>query len=244
MLRCHAPLRGGVTVVIVNWETLNHLRTTVGAVRRFSPASTRMLVVDNGSSDGSVDWLRQHGVRTVTLDRNLGHGTALDLGWLRARTQTVVALDVDAFPINESWLSCLTTPLEEGSTVVGAHYGEVLERVSPDVPPEWRGRDFVHPCCLAMRLRRFVQCHHSFRGDWSTWTDVGESISSREREHLSFLEPTSHIGPGPVGTVFGDVVYHNFYAARHRREGRDRIHGVTEMDAISAWNTAVATYLA
>ena len=54
----------------------------------------------------------------------------------------------------------------------------------------------------------------------------------REREHLSFLEPTSHIGPGPVGTVFGDVVYHNFYAARHRREGRDRIHGVTEMDAI------------
>ena len=66
-VRCVAPLRSGVTVVIVNWETLDYLRETVRAVRRFSPAQTRILVVDNGSTDGSAEWLRQAGVRTVEL---------------------------------------------------------------------------------------------------------------------------------------------------------------------------------
>ena len=104
----------------------------------------------------------------------MGHGAALDLGWLRARTSVVVALDVDAFPISDQWLSRLTTPLDEGATVVGAHGGEVLDRLSRDVPPEWRGRDFVHPCCLAMRLRDFVARDHSFRADRSSGRDPGE----------------------------------------------------------------------
>src|SRR5262245_13654134 len=71
-LRCRGPLRAGVTVVIVNYDTLEYLRTTVGAVRRFSLPSTRIIVVDNGSTDGSVQWLRQEGLRSVALGTNVG----------------------------------------------------------------------------------------------------------------------------------------------------------------------------
>jgi GT2 family glycosyltransferase len=75
----------------------------LGDARLFSPLSTRILGVDKGSTDGSVEWLRREGVPTVALCTNGGHGSGLDLGWLRARTQTVVTLDVDAFPISDSW---------------------------------------------------------------------------------------------------------------------------------------------
>ena len=184
------------------------------------------------------------GVPTLALGTNVGHGSGLDLGWVRARTQTVVALDVDAFPISDRWLSRLTTPLDEGrANVVGAHGGEVIDRLSADVDDEWRGRDFVHPCCLAMRLRRYAAGNHSFRADRSSGRDPGEIVSDRERPRLSFLEPTSHIGPGPVGTVFGDVVYHNFYAIRHRRQGSGTVDGVTAVEAAEAWRVAVARYL-
>lgn len=93
-LRCLLPLRRAVRVVIVNWNTLVHLRETVRAVRLFSPDWTRIPVVDNGSSDGSVEWLRSRRVPTVDLGTNVGHVPGIDLGWSRARTETVVALDL------------------------------------------------------------------------------------------------------------------------------------------------------
>ena len=35
-----------------------------------------------------------------------------------------------------------------------------------------------------------------------------------EPPNLHYFEVTSQRGPGDVGTVFGDLVYHNFYATR------------------------------
>ena len=52
MIRCLAPLGPGATVVIVNWDSLAYLRTTIAAVRRFSAGGTRIIVVDNGSHEG------------------------------------------------------------------------------------------------------------------------------------------------------------------------------------------------
>ena len=152
MVRCLGPLHAGVTIVIVNWDSLSYLRTTLAAVHHFSPPTTRILVVDNGSTDGSVEWLREHDVRTVALDANWGHEAGLDLGWLRARTRTVVALDVDAFPISHQWVPQLTEPLASGATVVGARGGEHVYRLALDASNPWRGRDYVRPpCCLAIR---------------------------------------------------------------------------------------------
>ena len=84
-------------------------------------------------------------------------------------------------------------------------------------------REYVHPCCWAMRTARFVEQGHSFRsdyrpreGDRDASGDVGEIMSAREAPNLHFFDVTSQRGPGDVGTVFGDLVYHNFYATRFR----------------------------
>lgn len=232
----------GVTVVVVSWNSLRFLRVALAAIRTLSPPDTRLLVVDNASRDGTRGYLAQRDDVTMTaLPVNVGHETALDLGLLRARTQYVVSLDVDAFPVSRGWLNELLEPLGRGCTVSGAHLRN----------------GFVHPCCLAMRLDRFVDGDHTFlarragrRGHAddpsTTWWDTGGAISLRERRrHL--IDRTEVRGPGDVGSVFGNVVYHNFYSVRHLREARpdaDVLDGaVRRSDALAAWDEAVRRFL-
>lgn len=241
--RAHARRRMGrlrrraVTVVTVNWNSWTHLEVLIDVVRRRSPPATEILVVDNGSDDGSRHHLRARGdVRTLMLPANLGHDLALDLGVLSCQTEYVVTLDVDAFPLHDRWLEELLDPLRSGAHISGARLN----------------REYVHPCCWAMRTERFISQNHSFRSRYrgrSTGVDasgdVGEEISRREERHLHFFEISSQIGPGDLGTVFGGLVYHNFYATRFRATSKKLLDGtVMAEDAERAWNEAVRRYSA
>lgn len=118
----HRRLEPGCTVVIVNWNTLRYLVHSVNAVVARSPSSTRILVVDNASADGSQDWVRRHPrAELLALPANVHHGPAMDLGILRCRTRFVVALDVDAFPIRDGWTRCwprcVTAPSSAGLAI-------------------------------------------------------------------------------------------------------------------------------
>ena len=226
---------GAVTVVTVNWNSWRHLEVLIELVRRRSPPGTRIMVVDNGSVDGSRERLAEHpDVSALGLPINVGHELALDLGVLLCRTEFVVALDVDAFPLHDGWLDELLAPLDGGARISGARLN----------------REYVHPCCWAMRTARFVEQGHSFRSDYrprqagrDASGDVGEIMSGREAPHLHFLEVTSQRGPGDVGTVFGGVVYHNFYATRFRATSELTLdEDVSANDAERAWEEAVRRY--
>ena len=240
-IRLRAPgrlgVRPGVTVVIVNWNGRMLLPDVLAAIERYSPDRPEVIVVDNASTDGSREWLRdqRHRLRAVLLPRNIYHGPAMDLGFLLSRTDHVVALDVDAFPVRQDWLEALQAPLRRGAAVSGA---QAL-------------RGYVHPCCLMMRLGRFVARRHTFQphvGEWrperlgiDEW-DTGESISRREGDdHLALLPRTHHRGPGHLGSVFGDVVFHN--GASVRLLAGDRVEGIEMSDVRASWNEAVARYV-
>jgi glycosyltransferase involved in cell wall biosynthesis len=234
LLRASARLRRlvpGVTVVTVNYNSLPFVRVLVEAVRRFAPAA-RLLVVDNGSTDGSVEWLAAEGVDVMRLRQNVGHGPALDLGFLKVRTTVAVALDIDAFPISPAWLPTLLGMLDDGADVAGACQKPAATHY---------GREYVHPCCLAMATRDFARKNHSFRAVRDQW-DVGEEISLRS-SRIGCLPPTSIRGPGAVGTVFGDVVYHNYYSVRFSVTTADRIDWVDRGQPEQAWSEAVEQYL-
>ncbi len=228
---------GAVTVVTVNWNTLPYLRTMCEMVRRHSPSSTRIVVVDNASTDGSREWIRSNpDVVGRLLPYNVHHGPAADLGALLVRTEFLVLLDVDAFPFSDGWLPAVLEPLRAGATVAGGHIH----------------RNYVHPSFLAMRMRDFVRRRHSFTvvGRWHRgvtageggFRDAGEDISIREREQFGpgathLIPVTSTRGPGLLGTVFGDVVYHNFFSTGYG--------GSSEWsdETTSAWEDAVAEYV-
>jgi glycosyltransferase involved in cell wall biosynthesis len=234
--RARALRPGAVTVVTVNWNSWDHLAVLIDVVTRRSPPTTEILVIDNGSVDESRARLREYpDVSTVMLPVNLGHELALDLGVLLCETEYVVALDVDAFPLHDRWLEELLTPLKAGAQISGARLN----------------RQFVHPCCWAMRVARFVEQCHSFRSHYQPRApgrdasgDVGELMSEREAPHLHFFDPTSQRGPGDVGTVFGDLVYHNFYATRFRATAQQTLDGaVAADDAERAWKEALRRYV-
>lgn len=227
---------GATTVVTVNWNSWPHLEVLIDVVHRRSPESTRIIAVDNGSKDGSRQRIAaRKDVRGLLLPLNVGHELALDLGVLLAGTEFVVALDVDAFPLHEDWLDRLLAPLSEGAQVSGARLN----------------REYVHPCCWAMRTARFVERGHSFRSHYVPRSegrdasgDVGEAISAVEAPNVRFFEITSQRGPGDVGTVFGDLVYHNFYATRFNAtsdQTLDQVVGVD--DPRRAWEEALDRYV-
>lgn len=235
--RRSARLRpGAATVITVNWNSWDHVAVLIDQVGRRSPEGTKIVVVDNASRDGSRRRLRSDSrVRTIQLPLNLGHELALDVGVLGCETEYAVTLDVDAFPLRDDWLEQLLGPLERGATVSGARLN----------------REYVHPCCWAMRTARFVERGHSFRSDYRPRTewrdasgDVGEEISAREAPDIRFFEVTSQRGPGDVGTVFGNIVYHNFYATRFDATSErtlDTVVGAEEPKL--AWEEALRRYV-
>jgi Glycosyltransferases involved in cell wall biogenesis len=214
------------TVVTVNWNTAEFLRDLLRGVKHFTPDAD-IIVVDNASSDGSRAVIRASGVKSIMLPINLGHGPALDLAVSRVRTEFFATLDVDAFPVRRDWLEVLRAELDRGNVVVGGHIH----------------RGFAHPSMLAMRTRDFRDRKHSFiRSHWQSgefvhgrsW-DVAERISMREPGRVGLI-PTSEIrGPGVIGSVYGGIVYHNWFSAQGPEEQRRA--------AREAWTEAVVRFL-
>ncbi|MEO6469609.1 MAG: glycosyltransferase [Acidimicrobiia bacterium] len=219
---------GRFTVLTVNWNTLEYLRTALDAIERFSPPGTEVVVADNASTDGSREFLKTAGVPWFGLPVNLGHGPAMDMATTRVRTEFFVTLDVDAFPVSPDWLDVLRGHLDAGSEVVG---GRLY-------------RAYAHPSMMAMRTQRFRDRNHTFiRSAWRTsedfvhgdsW-DVGELVSRREEPNVALIEASEVRGPGVIGTVYGGIVYHNGVSAHGRSENR--------VDGRTAWAEAQARFL-
>lgn len=87
------------SIVIPTWNARDllekYLPPLVEALR-FHP-DNEILVVDNGSTDGSAEMLRERfpGVRVLSLERNLGFGGGANAGVLEARHDVVVLLNND-----------------------------------------------------------------------------------------------------------------------------------------------------
>jgi GT2 family glycosyltransferase len=93
------PSTRAASVVIPNWngrELLEKFLPSVEAALAGNPEN-EIIVVDNGSSDGSVAFLHERfpGVRVAALERNLGFGGGSNAGFRVARNDIVVLLNND-----------------------------------------------------------------------------------------------------------------------------------------------------
>ena len=52
-----------VTIVIPNYNGLKFMEPCMAALDKQLCRDFELLVVDNGSTDGSVEWLKEHGLR-------------------------------------------------------------------------------------------------------------------------------------------------------------------------------------
>ncbi|MGE0355940.1 MAG: glycosyltransferase family 2 protein [Burkholderiales bacterium] len=90
-------MSGELTVLIVTWNSWGDLKRCLESLRRDSLPPGEILVIDNGSADGTPDKLREAfpEVRLECNATNLGLPAAVNRGLRAARGDFVMLLDVD-----------------------------------------------------------------------------------------------------------------------------------------------------
>ena len=91
-------MAGKVTVVIPNYNGLKFMEPCFAALEAQSEKNFNVLVVDNGSTDGSVEWLKESGIPSVFLPENIGFPGAVNIGIKKAETPYVILLNNDTEP--------------------------------------------------------------------------------------------------------------------------------------------------
>jgi GT2 family glycosyltransferase len=83
-----------IAVVIPSWNTRDDLERCIASVRR-QDVEAELMVVDNGSRDGSVGYLERDAVPHVALPENAGFARAVNLGVSRTSSPAVLVLNAD-----------------------------------------------------------------------------------------------------------------------------------------------------
>ena len=129
-----------VTVVLPVYNERGHLQQEIDritAALEASPYSWEIVVVDDGSNDGSGEHLRQvDGIRLIQFAQNRGSGAARKAGTHAARGRVVVWTDADMSYPNER-IPELVKELDGWDQVVGARTSEQGTKKAFRVPAKW-----------------------------------------------------------------------------------------------------------
>jgi glycosyltransferase involved in cell wall biosynthesis len=143
------------TICVVNYRTLDFTRLCLRSIRKFTQEPCEVIVVDNDSRDGSVEYLR--GLPWIRLierrnanDASGGdaHGAALDRALAECRTEYFVSLHSDSFLRRPGWLGDLIGHFGPQTACVGS--GKL------ELRPLWQQQ--LHDAFdFRMHLRRLMQ---------------------------------------------------------------------------------------
>ena len=212
-----------VHVIVVNWNNAEDTIRCLESLSRVHFPGMRVLVVDNGSTDGSADRIRgaypQYGL--LELDRNMGFGGGCNAGHEQAMkegAEYVVFLNNDTV-VDPGFLKPLLVPLQRHGNVA-----ITVPRIYFMNYPEWiwyaggevnlltgriahrgiRMRDgrsfdvscetgYATGCCLAMSALDFSRSG-GFDGRFSMYgEDVDLSLRIRKSGKRILYVPTSNI---------------------------------------------------
>jgi len=103
-----------VTVVIPNWNGERFLDLCLGSLGNQSFRDFETVLVDNGSEDGSLDFVAENfpGTKTVALGENRGFAAAVNAGIEASEAEYVVLLNNDTEQ-DRGWLEALVRAAED-----------------------------------------------------------------------------------------------------------------------------------
>ena len=224
-----------VSIVVVSFDSLVFTRMCLESVLFDADAPLEVVVVDNGSTDGSVEYLNglaelDPRVRVVANDDNAGFPAACNQGVNAARAGRLVLLNSDTM-VPPGWLPRLLAPLEREPKALT---GPVTNRIGneaevPTTYSTWggflraarvrgdshRGRTFEIPTltmfCLAMTRATYEEIGPlDVRYGVGTLEDDDYSMRARDAGYrLLCVEDVMihHFGEGSFGKLFEDGEY-------------------------------------
>jgi len=106
-----------VDVIIPVWNHLDLTQRAIASVRENTTVPYRLIVVDDGSTDGTAAWLAvQRDIVVITNETNQGFAHAVNRG-LGVATASYVALLNNDVDVDKGWLATLIEGLESGPKI-------------------------------------------------------------------------------------------------------------------------------
>jgi len=132
-------------------------------IRQQTIQNVQTILVDSGSTDGTVAIARQHGVEVVHITpQEFTFGRSLNLGIQNARADRVVIASAHVYPVYPDWLEKMLAPFE--NSLVGLTYGkqrgapqtnfsehQIFARWFPDEAPPHQEHPFCNNANAAIR---------------------------------------------------------------------------------------------
>ncbi len=106
-------------IVILNYNGLVYLQKFLGTVLRYSVDSeTKLCVADNGSTDGSYEWVSENfsEIKLIKLDKNYGFAEGYNLALKQIEARYYVLLNSD-IEVTEDWIKPLVTFMDSNPDV-------------------------------------------------------------------------------------------------------------------------------
>jgi N-acetylglucosaminyl-diphospho-decaprenol L-rhamnosyltransferase len=194
------------TVVIPVLDQLHYTQQCVQSLLDHGTPAEAILVIDNGSSDATPEWLAaQPAIHSVRNAVNLGCGGAWTQGALLAESDWVVLLNNDVLVSANAMTALLDAAERHGLDVVSpalaegaldydfeAHAAAFVRAMAGTLRPGW-----FHGVCFAVRRKVFESIG---------FLDTDRRLGGRE--DVEYLLRCQRNGV-PVGTV-GDALLHHF----------------------------------
>lgn len=204
-----------VTIIIPNYNGKKYLLPCLEAVYRNTRTKIRVMVVDNGSDDGSIEEAAAKfpQARYEELDKNYGFCRAVNIGIQKADTPYVLLLNNDT-RIREGFVEALLLAIREDKRIFSAE-AKLLQLRDPSLIDSagtfynalgWafaRGRDKA-----ASRYARAGGVFAACAGAAIYRREVFEEIGLFDERHFAYLED---IDIGYRARLFG---YRSVYAPR------------------------------
>ena len=120
-----------VTVIIPNYNGMKFLEPCFEALKAQTYRNFKILVVDNGSSDGSKEWLKAQGVDTIFLEENTGFSGAVNIGIKAADTPYVILLNNDT-KADEYYVAEMVKAIERSPKIFSVS-SRMIQMYHPDL---------------------------------------------------------------------------------------------------------------
>jgi hypothetical protein len=227
--------RPEASIIIVTWNGREHLDACLTAVAAQREVEAETILVDNGSTDGTVDFVRAHfpWVRVVALDTNRGFAGGNNAGVREARGHVLAFLNNDTVAA-PGWLSGLVGALDPTrrvalatSRIVYMHPSGVIDSAGDGMTRAGGAFKRLHgaPAVLAEESREVFgacgaafavlkQVFHEIGGFdedfFASHEDVDLSYRARLRGYRCWYEARAvveHRGSATLGRVSAFAVY-------------------------------------
>jgi hypothetical protein len=131
-----------VTILIPHFQTLNSIRLCLRSLRKYTRSPVVVRVLDNGSRDASLDYLRSlKWIELVTSDRpnDLWHAhyQAINAALAQVATPYFLLMHSDTFVHHPGWLDLLLDRARRGFAAVGPRHQRVVVRTVGGWPQAW-----------------------------------------------------------------------------------------------------------